>query len=181
MLAASDSKLVSAALAGKARAWDKLVKRYDGLVYNYALRMVSNPDDARDIMQDTFMAVCRNLAGWRGESQFKSWLMTIAHHRCVEFYRRRREQQGLDDSEEPRSDCDWHQPEQVYSQQQQGRRLVAALQQIPLAQRQVLEMKFFQQLTLTDIAQRTGTSLNTVKSRLYSGADKLKQLLEGES
>ena len=62
MFERSDETLVKQALNGKKSAWITLVKRYEKNLYNYTLRMVSNPDDAMDLMQDVFMAVFRNLA-----------------------------------------------------------------------------------------------------------------------
>ena len=70
----SDETLVSRTLAGSNSAWLKLVKRYEKRVYNYALRMVGHPDDAFDLMQEVFMGVHRNLAGFRGDAPFPGWL-----------------------------------------------------------------------------------------------------------
>ena len=97
MFERSDETLVKQALKGKKSAWITLVKRYEKNLYNYALRMVSNPDDAMDLMQDVFVAVFRNLASFRGESPFKGWMFKIAHYRCIEFYRKKKPTQSLDD------------------------------------------------------------------------------------
>ncbi len=74
----SDEKLVARALAGSNNAWQKLVKRYERRVYNYALRMVGHPDDAADLMQEVFMGVYRNLPGFRGDGVFAACLFRIA-------------------------------------------------------------------------------------------------------
>lgn len=178
MFAPSDQRLVKRALENNKQAWLELVKRYEGLVYNYALRMVSNRDDALDLMQEVFLSVFRNLAAWRGESSFKNWMMTIAHHRCIEHYRRRKSFEADYDFEQEASTADWDSPEAVYSGQQQGQRLVRAMQELPIEQRVVVELKFFQHLSLQEIAQQTETPLNTVKSRLYGAVSKLQELVE---
>ncbi len=174
----SDEALVKKALQGNKSSWLKLVTRYEKLVYNYALRMVSSPDDAMDLMQDTFMALFRSLEGFRGDSSFKSWLMKIAHYRCIEFYRKRRSTIDIDALPEAFNEEGEGCPERSFVDFQQGNDVVNAMSQLPVNQRAVIEMKFFQHLTFDDIAAQLGISSNTVKSRLYAGLDKMKQVLE---
>lgn len=174
----SDDKLIAKAIGGNRSAWLKLVKRYEKLVFNYALRMVSNQDDALDLMQDTFFAVFRSLASFRGESAFKSWLLKIAHYRCIEFYRKRRNTVDLDSIPEAFNEEGEGCPELSVVSQQQGAELISVMARLPVNQRAVIEMKFFQHLTFDDIARQLDISTNTVKSRLYAGLAKMKQVLE---
>jgi len=174
----SDETLVKQALKGKKSAWVTLVKRYDKRVYNYTLRMVSNPADAMDLMQDVFVAVFRNLSTFRGDSPFKGWMFKIAHYRCIEFYRRKRPTQSLDDVPEQFDESHDECPEHHAVSGQQAKALHQALQTLPVNQKLVVELKFFQHCTFDDIAKQLGISVNTVKSRLYSGLDKLKDHLE---
>jgi RNA polymerase sigma-70 factor (ECF subfamily) len=174
----SDDKLISKALGGNRAAWLKLVKRYEKLVFNYALRMVSNRDDAMDLMQDTFLAVFRGLASFRGDSAFNSWLLKIAHYRCIEFYRKRKHTVDIEGIPEVFNEDGEDCPELSVVAGQQGDQLIGAMSQLPVNQRAVIEMKFFQYLTFEDIAQQLGVSTNTVKSRLYAGLGKMKQMLE---
>ncbi|RUO80714.1 RNA polymerase subunit sigma-70 [Idiomarina tyrosinivorans] len=178
MLAATDEHLVQKALSGNKNAWLKLVKRYEKLVYHYAFRMVSNREDALDLLQDTFISVFRNLASWRQDASFKTWLLTIAHHRCVEFYRRKKDFSNVDEQTEAASEDEWHDPEMSTHRQQQGQQLTQAMQLLPLEQRTVVELKFYQHLTLGEIADQLGISTNTVKSRLYTAVAKLQQHVE---
>ena len=181
MFKRNDDVLISQALAGKKSAWVALVKRYEKGIYNYALRMVSNPADAMDLMQDIFIALFRNLHTFRAESPFKGWLFKIAHYRCIEYYRRKKPMQSLDDSpeqiDEQSDDC----PEQALFAQQQSSVLIKNMQKLPIKQKLVVELKFFQQCTFDDIAQQLGISTNTAKSQLYSALDKLKLYLEAEA
>ncbi|MGQ4277009.1 RNA polymerase sigma factor [Pseudidiomarina sp. E22-M8] len=179
MFAPSDERLVKRALENNKQAWLQLVKRYEALVFNYALRMSGSRDDAMDLMQDVFMSLFRNLQGWRGESSFKNWLMTIAHYRCIEHFRRRKDYADDYDFEQQSSDSDWHDPEAVYQGQQQTHILVAAMQKLPLEQRLVVELKFFQHLKLQQISVQLEVPLNTVKARLYKAVETLQTLVEG--
>ena len=178
VFAPSDERLVKLALRNNKDAWLQLVKRYEGLLYNYGLRMLGNAEDALDLMQEVFFSVYRSLSSWRGDSSFKTWLMTIAHRRCVEQYRRRREEVGDEALAEQESNDLWHDPEQVFVRQQKGLRLLQAMQQLPIEQRLVVELKFFQQLAHTDIAEQLEIPLNTVKSRFYTAIETLKSLIE---
>jgi len=174
----SDETLVKQALNGKKSAWVALVKRYEKNLYNYTLRMVSNPADAMDLMQDVFVAVFRSLPTFRGDSPFKGWMFKIAHYRCIEFYRRKKPTQSLDDVPEQVDDSNDECPEYQAVSGQQVTALHKALKTLPVNQKLVVELKFFQHCTFDDIAKQLGISVNTVKSRLYSGLDKLKDHLE---
>ena len=174
----TDDKLIRKAIKGDQGAWLKLVKRYESCVYQYALRMTSNADDALDLMQETFISVCRSLPDFRGDSGFKTWLLRIAHFRTVEFYRRRK--WFADDSEiqqmdaEPEHAC----PEFAFSHQQTQQQIMLLMAQLPFELKLIVELKVFQQQTFDAIARQLGISTNTVKSRFYNALDKLKVLLE---
>lgn len=178
MFEKTDEQLISRALNGNKGAWLSLLKRYERQIYNYGIRMTGNKDDALDLMQEVFISVFRNLASYRGEGSFKAWMFRIAHFRCVEFYRRKRPMQGLEDSPEPISEqlC----PEQDLGSNQENKQLGIAMQALPLAQKAVIELKFFGEFTFEEIAEQLGISTNTAKSRLYSALEKLKTLMEVE-
>lgn len=179
MFKATDKRLVEQALKGKTKAWTQLVERYEQRVFHYGLRMMPSRDDALDLLQDTFTSVFKSLSSWDANNAFKPWLMTIAHRRCVEFYRRRREYDSWSEEHETTSPASDSCPELSYNNDQQLQLLLQALHRLPMDQRVVVEAKFFQQLTTREIAERQGDSENTIKSRLYSGLEKLKMYLEG--
>jgi len=173
MLTVTDETLVRRALAGSNGAWNKLVKRYEKRVYNYALRMVGHPDDAFDLMQEVFMGVHRNLGGFRGDGAFPAWLFRIASFRCTDYLRRRRRHEEFDEQRgfingEPG-------PEEQTLTTHANAQITHALSSLPADQRQVVELKFFQHFTFEDIAGQLGISPNTAKTRLYSALRKLKQ------
>jgi RNA polymerase sigma-70 factor (ECF subfamily) len=175
----SDETLIAQALKGKKSAWLTLVKRYEKRIYNYALRMVNNPADAMDLMQDIFIALFRGLHTFRGDSPFKGWLFRIAHYRCLEFYRRKRPMQSIDDVPEQEDENSATCPEQQLFSKQASSSLISAMKLLPVKQKLVVELKFFQQCTFTEIAQQLGISTNTAKSQLYTALAKLKlQLTE---
>lgn len=176
MFEQSDEQLIKKALSGNKNAWLKIVKRYEKAIYNYGIRMTGNADDALDLMQEVFISVYRNLPTYRSEGSFRGWMFRIASYRCVEFYRKKKPTQGLEEAPEPI--CEEPLPEQMMLMSQNNKQLITAMQQLPLTQRAVLELKFFGHFTFDEIAQQLEISSNTVKSRLYSALNKLKQILE---
>ena len=171
-----DEKLVEQALKGNKKAWFTLISRYEGAMYQYGIRMTGNSHDAADLMQEIFVSVFRSLARFTGEGSFKSWLYRIAHCRCIELYRKRKPHDDIDDIQMPLSDAPC--PEMQLSSDRESRALMAAMQQLPLSQKAVVELKFFGHFTFEEIAEQMDISANTAKSRLYAALAKLKLELE---
>ena len=172
----SDETLVKHALAGSDGAWTKLVRRYERRIYNYALRMVGHQDDAMDLMQEVFLGVYRNLSGYRGDGVFAAWLFRIASFRCTDYLRRRRDFREFDETTAEASD-DLAPPDAAMATHANDR-IARALQTLPVEQRHVVELKFFQQFTFDDIGEHLGISPNTAKTRLYGALRKLRDIEE---
>jgi RNA polymerase sigma-70 factor (ECF subfamily) len=179
-----DEKLIEKALGGSQRSWVSLVKRYEGLVYNYCLRMTFNSSDAMDLMQEVFLATYRNLPSYRGQNQFKGWMMRIAANKTTDFLRARgrnplhRAGEVSDDSyqspEVHHAHSHNHDPAEHYKLEKTNQQIKKILDRLPDEQKLVVELKFFQHFTFDEISHQTGTSINTVKTRLYTALNKLK-------
>jgi RNA polymerase sigma-70 factor (ECF subfamily) len=170
----TDQQLIQSAIAGNQRAWLNLVKRYEKRLYNYALRMSGNGDDAMDIMQDVLVSVYRNLKNYRGEGEFPAWLFRIASFRCIDYFRRRQFHMPADEME-LFDDSEGNQPELNLSNVQSNRDMTQLMSKLPLDQRQVVELKFFQNFTFDEIGGQLGISSNTAKTRLYAALGKMKK------
>lgn len=181
-----DEALIAAALNGSAYAWEKLVKRYEGKIYNQGLRLTGNPTDAMDLMQEVFLGVYRNLHRFRGDAQFSSWIFRIAHNKAIDLNRRKRllsnQTNSLDQDEFAGFDAlaggEEFEPEICLNEQQQNRRVMKMLGQIPMDQRLIVELKIFQSRTFDEIADMQDISVNTVKTRFYAALKKLKVVSE---
>ena len=171
--AATDEALIERALGGSDRAWQKLVKRYEKRIYNYALRMVGHPDDAFDLMQEVFVGVHRNLPSYRGDGAFPAWLFRIASFRCTDYLRRRRFTDEFDETTHVTEDTPG--PQSLLMTTHANQQITAALDSLSTDQRHVVELKFFQNFTFDDIAGQLGISPNTAKTRLYSALKKMRQ------
>jgi len=179
MLFNDDEKLIHKALDGNEKAWVKLVKRYEKRIYNYSLRMTGATDEAMDLVQEVFLAVFRNLPNYRGNGVFPAWIFRIASNRCTDFLRRRNNnplaRQSATDTETLSSssmaDEDLH-------RDQGNKHVLKLLSELPQEQRQVIEMKLFQNMTFDEIEGYTGLSANTAKTRFYTALEKLRKNVE---
>lgn len=184
LFSGSDERLIEKALNGSQGSWVSLVKRYEGLVYNYCLRMSGQPSDAMDLMQEVFLSVYRHLPSYRGQGQFKSWMMRIASNKSIDFLRARGRAPQTADSDDETDVVDLQparvsdNPDARYESTSRNREIMQVMARLPAEQRMVVELKFFQHYTFDEISEQTGISVNTVKSRLYSALQKLKQHLE---
>ncbi len=181
-----DEALIAAALNGSAFAWEKLVRRYENKVYNHGLRLMGNPADAMDLVQEVFLGVYRNLHRFRGDAKFSSWLFRIAHNKAVDLNRRKRIISGStssvagDDGDEFDSYAGKEdvEPDTSLRRFQQNQETLALLSRLPFDQRMVVELKIYQSLTFEEIAAMQDISENTAKTRFYAALRKLKGVAE---
>ena len=180
-----DTALVDAALKGSAHAWDKLVRRYEDRIYNQGLRLTGSRSDAMDLMQEVFLGVYRNLHRFRGDAKFSSWIFRIAHNKAIDMKRRKRLMPFIfqlnDHGEDMFDNFPGHsslEAEEVFSEHQNNKVILAMLSELPMNQRLIVELKIFQSQTFEEIASIQEVSVNTVKTRFYSALKKLKTISE---
>lgn len=189
---AEEHALVRSAQAGDRLAFEALVRRYDRDVLRLALNLVKRPEDARDIYQESFLRVYRNLHRFRFECSFYTWLYRIVTNVALDHLRRRtsrKEDQApaLEDAEGTTRDFFDRQPE-VRAEanpernllgQELGEQISSALNRLSPRERLVFEMKHYQGLKLRAIGDVLGTSEETVKNSLFRATRKLRASLEG--
>jgi RNA polymerase sigma-70 factor (ECF subfamily) len=167
---------------GELDALEDLYDRYKTMAYSIAYRITNDATLAEDVVQEAFLGAWRNAARYvEGRGSVKTWLLSIVHHRAIDAVRRRRPTTELPDLELPPPDS-LTVPD-VWSEVAVG--LDAATVQGALAvlsdvQREAIELAYFGGLTQQEIAQRTGTPLGTVKSRMRLGLLAMRRKLEGE-
>jgi len=162
----SDAMLVSAIRSGDEQAMAQLYERYSAIVYSVALRVLGDTGVAEDILQEVFMRL------WRSSDTFDAtrgslpgWLAVITRNRAIDSLRKRRPEADITDvvvSIEP----------DIVGAADSSRALEkirGALGGMPLPQRAALEMAFFEGLSHTEIAEKTGEPLGTIKTRIRAG------------
>lgn len=184
--------LVRKAQAGDRLAFDELVRRYDHDVLRLALNLVHRREEARDIYQESFLRVYRNLHRFRFECSFYTWLYRITTNVALDSLRRRAshpEDQAPVPLEENKSARDFFDrqpemnaasnPERSFLGQELGQRIQEAMHTLSARERTVFEMKHYQGLRLRAIGDLLGTSEETVKNALFRATRKLRTSLEG--
>ena len=182
---ASDADLIGRAADGDARALEVLYDRYSGVVFSFALRLVMDRPLAEEILQEVFFRAWQqggNYSAQRGT--FVTWLLSITHNMAIDEIRKRKRRPQKADSEEPEqvlagvadtgagSDVE----EEVWLGSLRDT-VATALQTLPPAQREAIEMAYYQGLTQREIAEALGEPLGTIKTRMRLGLQKLRDAL----
>jgi RNA polymerase sigma-70 factor (ECF subfamily) len=172
----SDEALLALVAHSDDDALAELYDRYGRAAYGLALRILRDPALAQDAVQDAFLAAWRTAAGFdprRGSAS--TWLMTLVHRRAVDVVRRedRRRADPLEDAPVTSGDAT---DEQVELREER-RKVQAALQVLTPAERESLELAYYGGLSQSEIAEKLGLPLGTVKSRMFSGLGRLRGAL----
>ena len=159
-----NSRLVEAAAAGDATAFDDLVRLHGEVIYRLALRMLGNPQDAEDVQQETFLQAYRRLRSFRREAAFGTWLYAIAARLCLSKLRRRvhwQEELTNDPPSDPRLD-----PQERIASLASADRVQRALRSLSPSDRLLIVLKYVESLSHEQIAQVLGCSPESSRSRL---------------
>ncbi len=195
--AATDDALIAAYAAGDAGAFERLYRRHQAGLYRYVRRLLgrSHAGQVDEAFQDTWLRVVRERDRWQPQgASFRTWLYTLAHHRCIDLLRRGGREVSLDahahDDEdagapwEPAGDVAWqHWPapadaaprsEDVAFWRRAGERLLGCLDQLPLAQRSAFLLHHDDGLALDEVARALEVGFETAKTRLRYAMSKLR-------
>jgi RNA polymerase sigma factor (sigma-70 family) len=176
----SDEALVALVARSDDAALAELYDRFGRAAYGLALRVLRDPVLAQDAVQEAFLGAWRTAASFDARrAKATTWLLTIVHRRAVDLVRREERRRGapLEDAPVPAGEST---DEEAWVREQR-REVQAALAQLPADQREALELAYYGGLTQSEVAERLGVPLGTVKSRMFAGLSKLRDLLgDGE-
>jgi RNA polymerase sigma-70 factor, ECF subfamily len=159
----TDADLVSRAQAGRLDAFEELVRRHRLGTYRVALRMLGDEGDAEDATQDAFVQAWRNLAGFRADAAFSTWMYRIVTNRCLNMLRARRRTSPLpEDREAPAS-----RPDRIAEGRWQVEDLKRAIGRLTPEQRAPLVLRELEGCSYEEIAEVLDVSISAVKSRLH--------------
>ena len=165
---------------------ERLLVSFAPRVYGLLVRMVGRPDVAEDLMQETLLRAFRSMDTYRPEGRFRAWIFRIAVNLARDWIRRRPRERAAplgDDSDEsapgmtPAADSP---PDADARRREQARRVEQALARLPNADREVLLMRYYGDLTFKAIARATGEPLGTVLARSHRALKKLGDMFPGE-
>lgn len=159
-------------------AFEELVRRYQGRLYNLAYRLTGDAEDAQDLAQEALFKAYSALRTFRTGERFSPWVYKIATNLCISHLRRRRPQVALDE-QSPFVDGS-PSPEDVAEQKELRETVQRAITALPEQYRAVILLRHQQDLPYSDIAQALGLPIGTVKTHLFRARDMLHKLLSKE-
>ncbi|MBC7262887.1 MAG: sigma-70 family RNA polymerase sigma factor [Chloroflexi bacterium] len=173
---------VSQILAGDQAVFAQLIEAYKNPVYNLCYRMLGTPMEAEDAAQETFLRVYSRLHSYDPKRKLSSWVLSIASHYCIDRLRRRR-MHTLSWDEIARwgpTTCESTHPEEGMRAQEERDQIARLLSILPANYRLVLVLRYWEDLSYTEIAEITGSTESAVKSRLHRAREMLAQRIIAE-
>jgi RNA polymerase sigma-70 factor (ECF subfamily) len=156
-------------LAGDQQALEKLIEAYKMPVFNLAYRLLGDPAEAEDAAQETFVRIYIHLSDYEPDRKLSSWILSITSHYCIDRLRRRRGSWfSLDDLLARRQFSDPHiGPEKAALRREEADTLNGLLQELPDQYRNVLVLRYWQDLSYDEMAKMLNTTESAIKSRLH--------------
>ena len=176
-----EAAIVRKVLGGDANAFETLVLEYEKNVYNIALRMTGNSEDAADMTQEAFIKAYNSLQSFRGDSKFSVWLYRIVSNVCLDFLRSKNRRPTVSlsvedaDGEDAQLDVadESQSPELLLDRKLTRESVRRGLDSLPPDYRQILLLREIQGLSYDEIAQALGLEVGTVKSRIFRARKRL--------
>ena len=176
----SDEALVALVARSDETALAELYDRIGGIAYGLAYRVLRDESLAEDAVQEAFLGLWRTAASFIPErAKASTWLLTLVHRRAVDLVRReqRRRAESLEDAPEPVTES----AEDDAWLRLDRERVQGALAQLPDQQREAIELAYYGGFTQSELAERLDQPLGTIKSRMFAGLARLRELLDDEA
>lgn len=168
-----DNNLVSRCLNGDTEAFDTLVEKYYKIIFRLARKMLKNYDDAEEITQSVFVKAYENLNKYNPKYKFFSWLYRITVNETLNFSKKKSYTEEINESIANDDDD----PDKIYNQNELGEKIQDALMELDMLYRLPVVLKHFLNYSYKELADLLGIPEKTVKSRLFTGRQLLKDIL----
>ena len=182
-MTADDLRLINECREGNTAAFGELVSRYQDRLFNTVLRLVNNAEDARDVVQDSFLHAYQALHTFKGDSLFFTWLYRIAINTAISMKRKQkpalRIQAGTSDSNliEPTDSAESSRPGHAIEMAEEERMVHVALSKLSAEHRAVLVMKDMEGMKYEEMAEILEVPIGTIRSRLHRARLELREIL----
>lgn len=173
----SEYFVVMRAQLGDRKAYATLFDRYNRRLIYYVRRLVGVPAEAEDVVQEVWLTVVRKLGKLERPAAFRTWLYRIAHSQAVSRFRAVKREVPIEDTPEALDIPDQTEADDLEFARTAAAVLNAALSRIPVVQREVLTLRFLEDLSYEEIAEVVGCTLGTVRSRIHYGKRALREQL----
>jgi len=183
--AEEDRNLIIAARNGEAKAFEKLMRKYRKSVYYTLLKMIRNEDDAEDLTQEAFAKAFASIQNFDAKYSFSTWLFRIATNNCIDFIRKKKLQtysiHQPSDSEHSASYTDIRDesmnPNEQLLSDQRKRYVRTAVGQLSPRYKELIELRYFRELSYEEIADTLKLPLGTVKAQLHRAKELLNNMM----
>jgi RNA polymerase sigma-70 factor (ECF subfamily) len=181
-----DRELMARLAAGDRDALSPLMERHHRRIYRIALSYLRDPEDAIEVVQETFVRAFQHAGRWEPATDVERWLVRIGVNQAIDRYRKRRRRRAAEEPLDPRPDgrerpfaAGDPSPERRLLGREVGERIDAALRSLPARQRAVFVLRHYEEKSLEEIATVLSCSLGTVKSSLHRALERLRVRLGG--
>lgn len=180
-----DYKLIERAKQGDQKAFAELMGRYRDSIYFMLLKMVNNKDDADDLTIEAFGKAFRNIEQYTPNFAFSTWLFKIATNNCIDFIRKKRENnisidQHNDDDDKPSLEIRSHfmNPEETLIFEQKIHMTRSVITKLKPTYQELIELRYFKELSYEEIADKMNLPLGTIKAQLFRARELLYQIIK---
>jgi RNA polymerase sigma-70 factor (ECF subfamily) len=175
---AADRDLLEGVARGEQSAFQRLYARHNVRIFRFLMRLVQNKATAEELLNEVFLEIWQHAGRYEGRSSPSTWMMAIAHNKAVSGLRRRREVTGLAEADMPEAADPEDDPEQVSQKEDKGRIMRACINELSPDHKAILDLVYYQELSVGEAAEVLGIPENTVKTRMFYARKKLSELLK---
>ncbi len=173
----ADGPLIERVLAGESQAFGLLVGRYQDQIYSVCFSTLKNRDEAQEAAQDTFIKAYKALDRYKAESKFSSWLYRIAYNTSLDYIRKRKHTQSIDEIDYSLGGST-EGGDHLMEKSELHQRLLLAIQELPPEEAAIIRMFYLEEMNIKELEQSTGLSNSNVKVKLYRGRKKLAEIIK---
>ncbi len=174
--------LIKQAKKGDVECFEELIKQHQQFAYNIALKILGNPEDAKDATQDALVKVYKNMKSYREDSKFSTWLYRIVMNVCKDSLRKNKDILMYDEErilEIPETDSDWD-PVSAYEQNEVREQIEKALDEVPEPFKTSLVLFDINGMSYAEISEMQGVALGTVRSRIHRARVYMRAILQNK-
>lgn len=175
--ASDDRALIKAIAGGDAKALERLFTRNQTRVFRYLVRVVRNEAMAEELLNEVFLGVWQGAARYEGRSEPATWLISIAHNKAVSSLRKKREVSGYDEEVAGQIEDEADTPEVTVQKSDKAAAMRAAMKGLSAEHREILDLVYYQEQSVSEAAEILGIPEATVKTRMFYARKKLSELL----
>ncbi|WP_374371902.1 sigma-70 family RNA polymerase sigma factor [Dongia sp.] len=172
-----DGKLLSGIARGDKTAFTEFYQRHNRALFAFLVKLVRERELAEEVLSETMLEIWRQAGRFEGKSSVTTWLFSIGHHKAVSRLRKKREV-ALDDEVAANIEDGSPMPDALAADQDMSRLLQGLMERLSLDHREILQLAYFQEFSVHEIAEVLDLPENTVKTRMFYARQKLKSMLE---